>query len=173
MAIRSISTRTTPLRSVFTTNPLGLGLLISSPTCNNTSARFIQSLTDTRFPKRRPLFNNNNNLSRRKRATFNPPGPYAWVKHLPGDEPIPATQPNAGSLKRRNEKKRIKLRKAFILAEKKQRKSELQEAKKKKEMKRIERKMAAVARDRAWAERLAELQQIEQDKNKAAAEAMA
>lgn len=43
-------------------------------------------------------------------------GPYAWVKHVPG-EPIPATQPNAGSVKRRNEKKRIKLRKAFILVQ--------------------------------------------------------
>ncbi|KAK1423649.1 hypothetical protein QVD17_18955 [Tagetes erecta] len=125
------------------------------------SARLIQSLTDTRFPKRRPV-----DKPRRKRASLKPSGPYAWVKNVSG-EPIPANQPNAGSVKRRNEKKRIKLRKAFILAEKKKRKAQLQEANKKKKAKRIERKMAAVARDRAWAERLAELQQIEEDKKKA------
>lgn len=51
--------------------------------------------------------------------------------------------------------------------EKKKRKAQLQEANRKKKAKRIERKMAAVARDRAWAERLAELQQIEEDKKKA------
>ncbi|KAI3717148.1 hypothetical protein L1987_68557 [Smallanthus sonchifolius] len=126
------------------------------------SARFIQSLTDTRFPKRRPV-----DKPRRKRASLKPSGPYAWVKHVPG-EPIPANQPNVGSVKQRNEKKRIKLCKAFILAEKKKRKAQLQEANRKKKIHRIERKMAAVARDRAWAERLAELQQTEEDKKKAA-----
>ncbi|KAK9070093.1 hypothetical protein SSX86_010492 [Deinandra increscens subsp. villosa] len=145
----------------------------SNPTFNNyelhplfwspaASARLIQSLTDTRFPKRRPA-----DKPRRKRASLKKPsGPYAWVKHVPG-EPIPANQPNVGSVKHRNEKKRIRLRKAFILAEKKKRKAQLQEANKKKKIHRIERKMAAVARDRAWAERLAELQQIEEDKKKA------
>lgn len=44
----------------------------------------------------------------------------------------------------------------------------MQEANRKKKIARIERKMAAVARDRAWAERLAELEQIEEDKKKAA-----
>ncbi|KAF5798230.1 hypothetical protein HanRHA438_Chr07g0300921 [Helianthus annuus] len=127
------------------------------------SARLIQTLTDTRFPKRRPL-----DKPRRKRATLKPSGPYAWVKHVPG-EPIPSNQPNVGSFKRRNEKKRIRLRKAFILAEKKKRKAELQEANRKKKNAKIERQMAAVARDRAWAERLAELQQIEEDKKNAAA----
>ncbi|KAK1420576.1 hypothetical protein QVD17_22286 [Tagetes erecta] len=125
------------------------------------SARLIQSLTDTRFPKRRPV-----DKPRRKRASLKPSGPFAWVKHVPG-EPIPANQPNAGSVKRRNEKKRIKLRKAFILAEKKKRKAQLQEANRKKKANRIERKMAAVARDRAWAERLAELEQTEEEKKKA------
>lgn len=96
-----------------------------------------------------------------------PKGPYAWVKHVPG-EPIPANQPNEGSFKRRNEKKRIKQRHAFILSEKKKRKVQMQEANRKKKIARIERKMAAVARDRAWAERLAELEQIEEDKKKAA-----
>ncbi|XP_076935627.1 uncharacterized protein LOC143602396 [Bidens hawaiensis] len=172
LAIRSIiQPISTPLIYSRSTTTTPLGLLFSPPTCNcnNTSSRFrfIQSLTDTRFPKRRPL-DNINNKPPRKRATLNPPGPYAWVKHVPG-EPIPANQPNVGSVKRRNEKKRIKLRKAFILAEKKQRKAQLQEANKKKKMKKIERKMAAVARDRAWAERLAELQQIEEDKKAAAA----
>ncbi|KVI01008.1 hypothetical protein Ccrd_020729 [Cynara cardunculus var. scolymus] len=116
------------------------------------SMRTIQSLTDTRFPKRRPV-----DKPRRKRASLKPSGPYAWVKHVPG-EPIPGNQPNEGSVKHRNEKKRIRQRRAFIL-----------EANRKKRIQRIERKMAAVARDRAWAERLAELQQLEEDKRKAAA----
>ena len=50
-------------------------------------------------------------------------------------------------------------------AEKKKRKAELQEAKRKKNIKKVERKMAAVARVRAWAQRLAELE--EEKKNKA------
>ncbi|XP_076938684.1 uncharacterized protein LOC143606963 [Bidens hawaiensis] len=166
-AIRSVRTTTRLIYSRSTTTRLGW--LFSPPTdCNNhlpASSRFIQSLTDTRFPKRRPPLVK---PPRRKRATSKPPGPYAWVNYVP-DQPIPANQPNVGSVKRRNEKKRIRLRKAFILAEKKKRKAQLQEANKKKKMKRIERKMAAVARDRAWAERLAELQQIEEDKKKAAA----
>lgn len=41
-------------------------------------------------------------------------GPYAWVKYVPG-EPILPNQPNEGSVKRRNEKKRMRLRRAFIL----------------------------------------------------------
>ncbi|GJX88765.1 hypothetical protein Tco_0340779 [Tanacetum coccineum] len=126
------------------------------------SVRAIQSLTDTRFPKRRPA-----DKPRRKRASLKPSGPYAWIKHTPG-EPIPASQPNEGSVKHRNEKKRIRLRRAFILAEKKKRKAQLQEANRKKKIQRIERKMAAVARDRAWAERLAELEQLEEEKKKAA-----
>lgn len=121
------------------------------------------SLTDTRYPKRRP-----SDKPRRKRAQLKPPGPYAWVKCVPG-EPIAAKQPNEGSVKRRNEKKRIKLHRAFILAEKKKRKAQLQEAKRKKVMKRVERKMAAVARERAWAQRLLELQQIEEEKKAAMA----
>ncbi|XP_016491018.1 uncharacterized protein LOC107810722 [Nicotiana tabacum] len=121
------------------------------------------SLTDTRFPKRRPSLK-----SRRKRASLKPPGPYAWVKYVPG-EPISPNNPNEGSVKRRNEKKRIGQRKAFILAEKKKRKAQLQEAHRKKMNKRVERKMAAVARDRAWAERLAELKKLEEEKKVAMA----
>ncbi|XP_022132599.1 uncharacterized protein LOC111005424 [Momordica charantia] len=123
-------------------------------------ANHFHSLTDTRFPKRRP-----SDKPRRKRASLRPPGPYAWVQYTPG-EPILPNQPNEGSVKRRNEKKRIRLRRAFILAEKKKRKAQFQEAKKKKIIKRVERKMAAVARERAWAQRLAELQQLEEERKK-------
>ncbi|KZV23868.1 hypothetical protein F511_31635 [Dorcoceras hygrometricum] len=130
----------------------------SLPWIPQTSA--FHSLTDTRYPKRRPM-----DKPRRKRASLKPPGPYAWVKCVPG-EPIPANQPNQGSVKRRNEKKRIKQRRAFIMSEKRKRRAQLQEATKKKLMKRVERKMAAVARDRAWAERLVELQRIEEEKKK-------
>nr|GMC96951.1 serine/threonine-protein kinase sel-5 [Ipomoea batatas] len=119
------------------------------------------SLTDTRYPKRRP------SESRRKRPIPKPPGPYAVARGLPHD-PKPPKNPNEGSVKRRNEKKRIKLHKAFILSEKKKRKALVQEAKKKKLIKRVERKMAAVARERAWAERLAELQKLEEEKKAAA-----
>ncbi|KDP45739.1 hypothetical protein JCGZ_17346 [Jatropha curcas] len=121
------------------------------------------SLTDSRFPKRRPL-----DMPRRKRTTLRPAGPYAWVKHVPG-QPIRPSNPNEGSVKRRNEKKRIKLHRAFIKAEAKKRKAQMQEAKKKKLIKRVERKMAAVARDREWTQRLAELQKLEEEKKKSAA----
>lgn len=59
------------------------------------------------------------------------------------------------------------MHRAFILAEKKKRKAQLQEAKRMKNIKRVERKMAAVARERAWAERLKELQQLEEEKKMA------
>ncbi|KAJ4962147.1 hypothetical protein NE237_022086 [Protea cynaroides] len=121
------------------------------------------SLTDTRFPKRRPADKN-----RRKRASLKPPGPYAWVQYTPG-QPIAANNPNEGSVKGRNEKKRMRQRRAFILSEKKKRKAQLQEANKKKRIKRVERKMAAVARERAWAQRLAELQQLEEEKKRSMA----
>ncbi|KAJ0040844.1 hypothetical protein Pint_28374 [Pistacia integerrima] len=94
--------------------------------------------------------------------------PYAWVQHTPG-QPISPSNPNEGSVKRRNEKKRMRLRRAFILAEAKKRKAQLQEANRKKRIKRVERKMAAVARERAWAERLAELQRLEKEKKKSMA----
>ncbi|KAM7256801.1 hypothetical protein ACFE04_012542 [Oxalis oulophora] len=119
---------------------------------------FITSLTDTRFPKRRPLLK-----PCRKRSSLKPPGPYAWVKYTPG-EPITPNNPNEGSLKRRNEKKRIKQHRSFIMQEKRKRKAQMQEANRKKIIKRVERKMAAVARERDWAERLAELQRLEEEK---------
>ncbi|KAG6392800.1 hypothetical protein SASPL_147027 [Salvia splendens] len=166
------------------------------------------SLTDTRHPKRRPV-----DKPRRKRASLKPPGPYAWVKCVPGETILP-NQPNQGSLKRRNEKKRIKQHRAFIKAygvkvfskasafdcvcaafsllcvedgyrnyinsyfdygsyswksERKIRRGQVQEARKKKLTLRVERKMAAVARDRAWAERLVELKRIEEEKKQQAA----
>ncbi|XP_004290572.1 PREDICTED: uncharacterized protein LOC101312506 [Fragaria vesca subsp. vesca] len=121
------------------------------------------SLTDTRFPKRRP-----SDKPRRKRSSIRPPGPYAGVQYVPG-EPVVPSRPNEGSVKRRNDKKRMRQRHAFILSEKKKRKALVQEAKRKKNIKRIENKMAAVARDRAWALRLAELQQLEEEKKKSMA----
>nr|DAD40817.1 TPA_asm: hypothetical protein HUJ06_015140 [Nelumbo nucifera] len=69
----------------------------------------LHSLTDTRFPKRRP-----SDKPRRKRASLRPPGPYAWVQYTPG-VPIPVSRPNEGSVKGRNQKKRMRLRRAFIL----------------------------------------------------------
>lgn len=51
-----------------------------------------------------------------------------------------------------------------IQSEAKKRKVQVQEAKRKKITKRIERNMAAVARERAWAERLVELQKLEEEK---------
>lgn len=116
------------------------------------------SLTDTRFAKRRPV-----DKPRRKRASLRPPGPYAWVQYTPG-QPISPNNPNQGSVKRRNEKRRMRQRRAFILSEAKKRKAQLQEANRKKRAQRVERKMAAVARERAWAERLAELQRLEEEK---------
>ncbi|KAF3675591.1 putative tetraketide alpha-pyrone reductase 1-like [Capsicum annuum] len=133
------------------------------PPSNAASVAAFHSLTDTRLPKRRPSYK-----PKRKRASLRPPGPYAWVKYTPG-EPISPNNPNEGSVKRRNEKKRIAQRKAFILAEKKKRKAQLQEANRKKMIKRVERKMAAVARDRAWAERLVELKKFEEEKKAAMA----
>ena len=41
-------------------------------------------------------------------------GPYAYVQYTPG-EPIASNNPNEGSVKRRNAKKRIGQRRAFIL----------------------------------------------------------
>ncbi|KAG4941945.1 hypothetical protein JHK87_045816 [Glycine soja] len=153
------------------------------------------SLTDTRFPKRRP-----SERPRRKRASLRPSGPYAWVQYTPG-QPILPNKPNEGSVKRRNEKKRMRQCRAFILvrspftlytlnfggfmsvvcvfrlrlkkmttgAERKKRKAQLQEANRKKNIQRVERKMAAVAREREWAERLAELQRLEEEKKKSMA----
>ncbi|XP_044983526.1 uncharacterized protein LOC123450231 [Hordeum vulgare subsp. vulgare] len=126
-------------------------------------ASLFRGLTETRSPKRRPGF-----VSRRKRASLRPKGPHYWVKCKPG-EPIPSSQPNEGSVQGRKEKKRIKQRKDFIMAEKRKRKAQYSVAVKRKEAERTERKMAAVARDRAWVERLAELKQMEAKKRAAMA----
>lgn len=128
-----------------------------------TGGLVIGSLTDSRYPKRRP-----GTKPRKKRTSLRPPGPYAWVQYVPG-EPIPESRPNKGSVKGRKQKKRIAQRKAFILSEKKKRKVQWAEARKKKAMERIERKMAAVAREKAWAQRLIELQQLEAEKKAAKA----
>ncbi|KAJ8770627.1 hypothetical protein K2173_021274 [Erythroxylum novogranatense] len=128
-----------------------------------TESSHYDSLTDHRFPKRRPV-----DKPRRKRASLRPSGPQAWVRYVPG-EPIQPNNPNEGSLKRRNEKKRMRLRRAFKLAEAKKRKAQLQEAKRRKNIKRVERKMASVSREREWAQRLAELKQLEEEKRKSMA----
>ncbi|KMT00890.1 hypothetical protein BVRB_9g221620 [Beta vulgaris subsp. vulgaris] len=120
-------------------------------------------LTNSRFLKRRPSL-----TSRRKRSSLRPPGPYAWVSHVPG-EAVPPSQPNEGSVKLRNEKKRRRQRREFIKSERKKRKAELQEANRKKREKRIERKMESVARDREWAQRLVELERLEAQKKKTGA----
>lgn len=54
-------------------------------------------------------------------------------------------------------------------SERKIRRVQVQVAKKKKLMQRVERKIAAVARERAWAERLVELKRIEEEKKQKAA----
>lgn len=41
-------------------------------------------------------------------------GPYSWIQSVPGESVVTA-KPNEGSVKRRNEKKRMRLRRAFIL----------------------------------------------------------
>ncbi|KAK0604988.1 hypothetical protein LWI29_021623 [Acer saccharum] len=128
-----------------------------------TALNHFHSLTDTRFPKRRPV-----DKPHRKRASLRPRGPYAWVQYTKG-QPISPNNPNEGSVKRRNEKKRMSQRCAFIKSEAKKRKAQLQEANRKKRIKRVERKMAAVARERAWTVRLAELQQLEEEKKKSTA----
>uniref|UniRef100_A0A804QUS1 Uncharacterized protein n=1 Tax=Zea mays TaxID=4577 RepID=A0A804QUS1_MAIZE len=97
-------------------------------------------------------------------------GPPYRVKCEP-DEPVPASQPNQGSVRVRGRKdrKRIKQRDDFITAEKEKRRAQYSAAVKRKEAERTEREMAAVARDRAWAERLVELKQLEEEKNTAMA----
>ena len=57
----------------------------------------------------------------------------------------------------------------LVQAEKNKRRAQYSAAVKRKEAERTERKMAAVARDRAWAERLIELKQLEEEKKAAIA----
>ncbi|XP_031497570.1 uncharacterized protein LOC116262384 [Nymphaea colorata] len=153
----TVATLVLPARC-FRCHPPWNSILIFQP-----SVMHIHSLTDTRLPKRRP-----SDKPRRKRASLKPPGPYAWVPYVPG-EPIASNRPNEGSVKGRNQRKRMKQRQAFIVSEAKKRKAEMKEARRKRNIERIERKMAAVARDRAWAERLAELQKRESEMKEAAA----
>ncbi|KAL9244797.1 hypothetical protein vseg_018523 [Gypsophila vaccaria] len=175
---RSISISIHQSTPQFTQSPQTLSKLIQFPQQNHIFPKFNQlfsrsihldslpslapkpfdSLTDTRFPKRRPGLK-----SRRKRSSIRPRGPYAWVKHVEG-EPVAPSQPNEGSVKLRNEKKRRRQYREFIKSERKKRKVQLQEANRKKREKRIERKMAAVARDRDWAYKLSELKRKEEEK---------
>ncbi|KAK8934396.1 hypothetical protein KSP39_PZI015060 [Platanthera zijinensis] len=129
----------------------------------STGGAAFQSLTDNRLPKRRP-----GTKPRRKRASLKPPGPHAWVQYVPG-EPIPRSRPNEGSVQGRKRIKRMLQRRAFILSQKRKKQAEWKVARRKRYTDRIERKMAAVSREKAWAERLKELQEIEAQKNAAMA----
>ncbi|KAL9251117.1 hypothetical protein AKJ16_DCAP01274 [Drosera capensis] len=124
------------------------------------ASRPFDPLTDSRFPKRRP-----SDKPRRKRSVGKPKVPIVWVRAVPGD-PIKAKHPNEGSVKLRNEKKRRRLKREFIKSEAKKRKVLVQNAKRRKREQQIERKMAAVAREREWAQRLIELQRLEEEKKK-------
>jgi len=82
---------------------------ISSSFCTKPPPQFLlpffnhfHTLTDTRFPKRRP-----SDKPRRKHDTLRPSGPYAWVQHTARETILP-NKPNQGSIKRRNEKKRMR-----------------------------------------------------------------
>lgn len=154
-----------PTSAVYPTfsSDLHWGLSLERFFSTSTAGAVFSRLTDNRFPKRRP-----GTKPRRKRRSLKPPGPYAWVQYVPG-EPIPRSRPNEGSVQGRKRRKRIKQRKAFILSEKKKRKAQWAEARKKRNIERIERKMAAVEREKAWAERLKELQQLEEAKKAAMA----
>ncbi|KAL5570529.1 hypothetical protein UlMin_027104 [Ulmus minor] len=160
---RTLTSRSSILAAPKSNFPFGLGVSVHNQPSWSPISNHFHSLTDTRFPKRRPA-----DKPRRKRATMKPAGPYAWVQYVPG-QPILPNQPNEGSVKRRNEKKRMRQRRAFILSEKKKRKAQLQEALRKKNINKVERKMAEVAREREWAQRLAELQRLEEDKKKSMA----
>ncbi|KAJ6810585.1 uncharacterized protein M6B38_103650 [Iris pallida] len=162
---RGVPANPLPMNFIGMCGPAALDPMRRRSCCSHFSTSagglLLNSLTDTRFPKRRPGLK-----PRRKRASLKPPGPYAWVQYVPG-EPIPKSRPNKGSVQGRKRKKRIAQRKAFILSEKKKRKSQYAEFRRKRDMERIERKMAAVAREKAWAERLVELQQLEAEKKAA------
>ncbi|GKU99239.1 hypothetical protein SLEP1_g12111 [Rubroshorea leprosula] len=93
---------TSNFRSAFAPAAHGQSPLI--PVCSP-----FHSLTDTRYPKRRPQ-----DKPRRKRTSLRPPGPYAWVQYVPG-QPILPNNPNEGSVKRRKEKKRMRQHRAFVL----------------------------------------------------------
>lgn len=121
------------------------------------------SLGDERLPKRRPCMKKRN-----KRAYLRPKGPYYWIQYTPG-EPIPHSRPNEGSVRGRNHRKRMEQRAAFRSGEAQKRKDQLAGARRRKAIKKIESKMAAVARERAWAERLVQLQQAEAESGRTTA----
>lgn len=52
------------------------------------------------------------------------------------------------------------------MSERKKREALVKAAKRRENVKRVEEKMAAVAREKAWAQKLAELQKIEEEKKK-------
>lgn len=78
--------------------------------------------------------------------------PYAWIK-VGENEPCPSSQPNKGSVKNRNQKKRMALRDAFIKTEVQKRIAQCKAAKAKKLEARKKRWKEGAARARAWKEK--------------------
>lgn len=78
--------------------------------------------------------------------------PYAWIK-VGENEPCPSSQPNKGSVKNRNQKKRMAQRDAFIKAEAQKRIAQCNAAKAKKLEAQKKRWKEGAARARAWAEK--------------------
>eukprot|EP00250_Pteridium_aquilinum_P007464 c17174_g1_i1 orf=84-566(+) len=87
--------------------------------------------------------------------------PYAWIK-VGENEPCPSSQPNKGSVKNRNQKKRMAQRDAFIKEECQKRIAQCKAAKAKKLEAQKKRWKEGAARARAWKEKkLAEAKEAE------------
>lgn len=78
--------------------------------------------------------------------------PYAWVK-VGENEPCPSSQPNKGSVKNRNQKKRMAQRDAFRKEQVQKRIQECRAAEARKLEARKKRWKEGAARARAWAEK--------------------
>ncbi|KAH7298608.1 hypothetical protein KP509_25G050900 [Ceratopteris richardii] len=93
--------------------------------------------------------------------------PYAWIK-VGENEPCPSSQPNKGSVKNRNRKKRMAQRDAFIKAEAQKRIAQCRAAEAKRLEARKKRWKEGAARARAWKEKkLAEAKEAEAKKAEA------
>ncbi|KAI5061914.1 hypothetical protein GOP47_0022453 [Adiantum capillus-veneris] len=87
--------------------------------------------------------------------------PYAWIK-VGKDEECPSSQPNKGSVKNRNQKKRMAQKAAFIKAEAQKRIAQCKAADAKRLEARKKRWKEGAARARAWKEKkLAEAKEAE------------
>lgn len=92
--------------------------------------------------------------------------PYAWV-NVGENEPCPVSQPNKGSVKNRNQKKRMAQRDAFRKGQVQASIKSCREAKAKKLEARRKRWKEGAARARAWAEK----KRVEAKETEAQAEA--